>query len=228
MNWPQMRLAALFSGGKDSTYAVYLAERMGHRVKFLLTVYPRSDESLYFHYPNIRLTKLQAEAMGKRHLALEAGEDELDALRRLIARVSGQVEGVVSGAVASRFQRERFRKICEEYGLRFLAPLWGKRPTALLHEVLEAGFQVMVTGVAAEGLGRDWLGVLLTYGRVKVLEELEKRLGVNPAGEGGELETLVLDCPLFSKRIEVKRYDVRWMGDRGILLVLEAGLVEKR
>ena len=222
-----MRLAALFSGGKDSTYAIYLAEKLGHIVEYLLTVYPESDESLYFHYPNIWLTRLQAQAMRKEHLIEEAGKRELEALSLLLDKVENRVEGIVSGAVASRFQYEAFGRLCREHGLKVLTPLWKKPPLKLLQEILSEKFKVLVTGVAAEGLGQDWLGAILTPRRLRLLEELERKLGVNPVGEGGEFETLVLDCPLFRKRLKILSSEIIWMGDRGFLKIEEAKLVEK-
>ena len=226
-----MRLAALFSGGKDSTYAVYVVERMGHAVTHLLTVIPSSEDALYFHYPNAWVTALQAKAMRREHLAVECGvgrEEELSALGKLLDAVMGRVDGVVTGALASRFQYESFKKLCEERGLDTIAPLWGRNPLKLLREIIAEGFDAIITGVAAAGLGEELLGAQLTPELVRRLEQLGRELGIHPGGEGGEFETLVLDCPLFEKRIEVLESENVWMGDRGVLYVRRACLAEKR
>ncbi len=225
-----VRLASLYSGGKDSTYSVYLAERMGHRVTHLLTVIPSGEDSLFFHYPNAWITALQAEAMGKEHLAIESPtgrEAELEALGRLLDTVAGKVEGVVVGALASRFQYEAFNRLCRERGLDVLAPLWGKNPLKLLREVVAEGFEVIITGVAAAGLGEEMLGRRITPELIRLIEDVSRRMGVHPGGEGGEFETLVLDSPMFRKRIEVLSSEKVWRGDRGVLYIRRARLRER-
>ena len=226
-----MRLAALFSGGKDSTYAIYLMERRGHDVKYLLTIFPESDESLYFHHPNIEFTKLQAEAMMKRQLVERCGigrDEEISALTRLIKKVSGIVDGVISGAIASRFQLKAFKEACERYDLDLFAPLWGMDPLTILREMINEGFEVIITGVAAAGLGRELLGARLTPSLVEEIEEISNKFGVNPAGEGGEFETFVLDAPIFRRRIKVVEVEVDWRSDRGFLRIKGAELVKKK
>lgn len=221
------KLAALFSGGKDSTYAIYKVEKIGYMVDFLLTVYPSSPDSLYFHYPNIKLTELQARAMEKKHIAAEVRDDELDALRSLISRISQKIDGVVLGVSSSSFQKKIVENICREYGLGLLTPLWGTNPDKLLKDIVESGFQVMVTGVAALGLTREWLGKILSIEDVDKLKEISKRYGVNVSGEGGEMETMILDCPLFKKKIEVLDYEIVWEMDRGFFIIKKAELKEK-
>jgi len=226
-----LRLAALFSGGKDSTYAIYLMERRGHDVEYLLTIFPKSDESLYFHYPNIELTRLQAEAMGMHQLVERCGIgkiEEISALTRLIEKVSGIVDGVISGAIASRFQLKAFREVCERYGLNLFAPLWGMNPLTILQEIIDDRFEVIITGVAAAGLGKDFLGARLTPSLVEELRKISDRFGINLAGEGGEFETFVLDAPIFKYRIEVLEAEVDWRGDRGFLKIRKTRLVKKK
>lgn len=223
-----MRLAALFSGGKDSTYAIYLAENMGHVVEVLLTFLPQSIDSYLFHYPNIHLTPLQAEAMGRHHIIYPvAGMDEEEALKRALSEVAGRVDGVVAGALASSYQRERMKRAAEKHGFTVLTPLWGQNPGELLRQMLRNGFEIMVVAVAAAGMDRSWLGRILDEEAVKELEALSERHGVNPAGEGGEMETMVLDCPLFRKRIKPLEKSVVWRGVYGYLRIERAVLVDK-
>jgi ABC transporter with metal-binding/Fe-S-binding domain ATP-binding protein len=221
------RLAALFSGGKDSTYAIYCTEKIGYNVDLLLTIYPSSSESLYFHYPNVKLTRLQAEAMRKKHIAKEAFSNELEALRDLIKRISHDIDKVVLGVSSSSFQKKAVESICREYGVEVFTPLWGLEPSKLLREIIKSNFQVMVTGVAALGLTMEWLGKILTEEDVEKLEEVSKKYGVNVCGEGGEMETIVLDCPLFKEKIQVLDYEVDWRGDRGSLIIRKAELRRK-
>ncbi|HYY49204.1 MAG TPA: diphthine--ammonia ligase [Thermoplasmata archaeon] len=223
-----MRVAALFSGGKDSTYAAYVAVQRGWDLTHLLSIVPADRESMLFHVPNLHLTPFLAEAMG-RPLVTEAatpGEvGELDALRRIFRRV--EVDGIVVGAIASDYQHERVNRIAEESGLRVFAPLWRHDPRRLVRDYLAAGFEIVFSAVAAEGLDASWLGRRWDDRTIEDLLRLQATRGVHPCGEGGEFETLVLDGPLFHQRLEVRRAEPRWSGQAGVWQVLEARLVPK-
>ncbi len=216
-----MRVAALFSGGKDSTYAVYVAQQMGWEVDPLVTIYPR-EASMMFHHPNVRWTPLLAEALELGHVAAECGEgeaEELAALERVLRDLP--VDGVVSGAVASDYQHSRIHGVCHDLGLRTYSPLWRKDQRALLRDILDARFRVCVVGVFAEGLDAEWLGRLLDDDAAEDLEALETRLGVSPTGEGGEYESLVLDGPNFRWPLTLGEATKEWDGVRGVLRVDE-------
>ncbi len=222
-----MKLAALYSGGKDSTYAIYLARQAGHEVVNLVTVHP-AEGSWMYHVPNIRWTELQAKALGIEQLTDEAGEGEereLEALRRILART--EVEGVVVGAIASDYQYTRVNRVCESLRLWVHAPLWRKDPRRLLMEYVAAGFHIIVVGVSAEGMGKDWLGRPLDWDACEDILRLGDRYGVHPVGEGGEFETMVLDGPDFSSRLEVLKAEPLWEGSSGSLRILDARLVQK-
>jgi predicted ATP pyrophosphatase (TIGR00289 family) len=137
------------------------------------------------------------------------------------------VEGVVSGAIASNYQKNNIDKICEELGLVSLAPLWGREPVELIREMLRAGFEIIITSAAAQGLDENWLGRKLDEKALQDLIKLRERYGVNPSGEGGEYESLVLDAPFFKSRIEVAEAEKTWRGTSGHYLVKRARLVEK-
>ena len=226
-----MRLAALFSGGKDSTLAIQLAEAMGHHVDYLITVKAASEESYYFHYPNIWTTSLQARAMDRRQIMVSARsvsrDDELQALRDAVELIRDEVDGLLSGVNRSRSQHDSFQRLCEELGLKFLAPLWMRDPREVLEEVVSSGITAMIVGVAAMGLGRELLGKIIDHELISLLNSLSEKYGVSMLSEGGEFETLVLDSPLFKKRIEILDYEIRWSGYSGMLLVREARLAEK-
>jgi diphthine-ammonia ligase len=226
-----MRLAALFSGGKDSTLAIQLAEVMGHHVDYLITVKAASEESYYFHYPNIWVTSLQARAMGRRQIMVSARsasrDDELRALRDAVELIRDEVDGIISGVNRSRSQHYSFQRICDELGLKLLTPIWMRDPQEVLEEVVSSGITAMIVGVAAMGLGRELLGRIIDHELINLLNSLSERYDVNVLGEGGEFETLVLDSPLFKKRIRILEYEVRWSGYSGMLLVREARLAEK-
>jgi len=223
-----MRLASLFSGGKDSTYATYLAVVGGEEVAYLVTMMPRRDDSWMFHTVNIRLAPVVAEALGIECVVRETcgeKERELGDLRDVLESLD--VDGLLTGAIASTYQRSRVDDICNELGLRHVVPLWSRDGLELLQEMISAGMAIVVTSVAARGLNQGWLGRVLDSKAVGELGDLSRRFGVNVCGEGGEMETLVLDAPWFRGRLEVLRAETDWDGVRGSYLVKEARLVPK-
>ena len=221
----------LFSGGKDSTLALHRAAATDE-VVCLVTVVPDNPESYLFHTPNLHLTALQAEAMGLplvRQTSAGVEEEEVADLAEAVrqARDDHSVEGIVSGAVESVYQATRVQRVCDDLGLWCFNPLWQLDQLALLREVVEGGYEVMVTGVAAPPLDEAWLGRKIDADTVAELEGLWRSHGINPAGEGGELETTVLDAPMFKKRIHVDSTLVEFGRDSGVLRIERAGLVVK-
>jgi len=227
-----MKLAALFSGAKDSTFAIYKAMQAGHEIECLVSLASENPESYMFHYPNVKWTKMQAEAMGIPIIMRETAgekEKELEDLRRILHEIKSDegIQGIVSGALASRYQKSRIDKICEELGLKPLAPLWGKNPEKHWEDILESGFEVIVTTVACEGLGREWLGRRINDEALLELKNLSEKHGFNLAGEGGEFETFVLDGPIFKKKLKILKAERVWEGDSGSYLIKRLELVEK-
>lgn len=218
-----MRVVALCSGGKDSIYALRLAMQQGHEVARVVAMIPKREDSWLFHYPNIELVDLFAECVGLPLIKAETSgerEQELIDLKRVLQGLD--VEGVVSGAIASNYQKSSINGICDELGLKSIAPLWGRDPAQLLQEMLGAGFKIIVTSAAAQGLDFNWLGRELNEKALGDLVELGKKYGVNPAGEGGEFETLVLDAPFFKSKIEVMEAERVWCGTSGYYLIKRA------
>ncbi|MCD6448570.1 MAG: TIGR00289 family protein [Thermoplasmata archaeon] len=222
-----MRVACLISGGKDSLYACYVAMHYGWSIDALIAVKPKKI-SWMFHYENISLVPLIAETMGKKLLMKESEaekENELEDLKELIQKAG--VDGVISGAIASEYQRTRIEKICHEIGVKSFTPLWHKRQEDLLQDLIKAGFEVIITAVAAEGFGKDWLGRKIDEKCIEELLEIGKKYGINVAGEGGEFETLVIDCPLYRKKLRIIEAERKWDGSRGTYEVRKAELIEK-
>jgi diphthine-ammonia ligase len=223
-----MRVAALVSGGKDSALALYRALRLGYDVKFLVTMFPQREDSWMFHFPNIHLADLFAKAVEIPLVKAETvgiKETELGDLRNLLATLD--VEGVVSGAISSRYQKKRIDKVCQELNLQSIVPLWQEDSMQLLNEIIYLNFDVIIVGVYAYGFDQSWLGRKINSTTLKNLVELNDKYQISLVGEGGEYETLVLDAPFFKKRIKVLRTDRIWENHSGYLLVKEAKLVEK-
>jgi diphthine-ammonia ligase len=223
-----MRVAVLASGGKDSTLALYYALKEGHEVAYLATMVPSREDSWMFHYPNIGLIDLFAEAVGIPVVkAVTSGikETELEDLKCLIEDLD--VEGVVSGAVESNYQKARIDNICSQLNLKSLAPLWRNDHLVMLREMFELKFNVIMVGVYAHGFDDKWLGRKIDEQAVEDLMFLNRSYGVSLVGEGGEYETLVLDASFFKKRIRVVVAEKVWRGQSGYFLVSEARLESK-
>ena len=220
-----MRLASLFSGGKDSVYATFLASQEGE-LAYLVTINPRRDDSWMFHTVNLHLVPLLAEAQELKLVTVESGgekEKELQDLQQALGVLD--IDGIVTGAIASSYQKERVDAICNELGLAHVSPLWGRSSPGLLDEVIKEGMKVVVTTVAAMGLDMRWLGRVLDWDAAVELKELGLRHGFDVCGEGGELETLVVDAPWFRKRLEIVKARNEWDGVRGSYVVEMARLV---
>jgi ABC transporter with metal-binding/Fe-S-binding domain ATP-binding protein len=223
-----MNVAALFSGGKDSTYAIYLGQQRGWDVSRLITMVPEKGESHMFHIPNIELAGMLAEAMGIPHLNVPtAGKEELE-LEDLKKALTGLgVDGIVSGAIASDYQHTRIDRLCHELGLVSFSPIWRWSQTSVLEDIIAAGFKVMIVGVYADGMGKEWLGRILNKETLGELAALSEKNRMNVSGEGGEFETLVLDGPNFVKRLEILDSEITWDGTRGEYRITNARLEEK-
>ena len=224
-----MRLAALVSGGKDSVLALYRAQQMGHNIEVLATMIPKRSDSYMFHHPNIHMTDYLAKALEIPLVHAETSgikEKELEDLNNLLASLD--VEGVVTGAIASSYQKERIDKLCNEIGIESVAPLWHQDPLAIMDELLDLKFKVIIVGVYAHGLDEKWLGREITKESLEELVELNRRFQISLVGEGGEYESLVLDAPMFRKRIEILESEASYENSSGVLTIKKAKLTAKR
>ena len=226
-----MKAVVLYSGGKDSTMAVYHALKNGDEVYALLTMVSRNKESYMFHVPDIHMVDYCSAAMEIPVIdVLTDGikEEELGDLESLLIRMKEKdVEAVYTGALASEYQRSRIEGICEKLSLKCISPMWHQDPVEYMNEIVDLGFEVIITSVAAYGLDKKWLGRKITKETVDELVKLNKKYGIHPAFEGGEAETLVLDAPMYDRRIVVDEANVYWDVDNGIYNITKAHLEEK-
>src|SRR3989441_10090446 len=159
MGASSVRVGVLFSGGKDSAYAIWLLQHQGWEIPVLVTVQPKRPESFIFHYPGIESTSLQSKALGIDRVLIREEKSGLDELQNTLSRVKRDygIEGVATGAVASDYQKTRFDHICDSTGLRSFSPLWHKKPATIADDLIQARFDAIISGVAARGLDRSWL-----------------------------------------------------------------------
>ena len=230
--------ASLFSGGKDSSWALYRAMASDRDVSHLVTVHPGAESYMY-HVPATRLARLAAESIGRPLVEVDPdafdadvatdsgaqGDRELAPLERAVGDLDAKVDltGVTAGAVESEYQTSRIRGMCDRLGIDLYAPLWGEDPRELAEAMLDAGFEIRIIRVAARGLDESWLGRTLDREALDELGALNEEYGVHVLGEGGEFETLVVDGPHMDRRIELE-YERRWEATRGSIDVTDAWL----
>ena len=223
-----LRIACLASGGKDSALALYRGIRQGHEIKYLVTMVPEREDSWMFHYPNIHLVDLFAEAAG---IPLCKGktrgikEVELEDLKHVLQKLD--VKGVLSGAVSSEYQKTRIDRVCKELRLASVTPLWHEDPLKLLRELVNLNFEAIIVGVYAYGFTREWLGRTIDEEAIDEFIRLNHEYQISMVGEGGEYETLVLNAPFFTKKIKLLKVEKTWDGQSGYLSVKDATIVEK-
>lgn len=192
-----MKAVALFSGGKDSLYALHLAEKQGVTVDNLITLLPTLPWPSP-HSENIEALKLLAESMGK-HLTIVDFKIEdafLEALKSL------EVDALVAGDINVEAHLVGLQDVCGKTGLKLLEPIYDRDTSELFHEIFGLGFKALITGVNLECLGEEWLGFVISKETSGGF--LPKIGSVDPLGENGEFHTLVLECPLYTKPFKVK------------------------
>jgi ABC transporter with metal-binding/Fe-S-binding domain ATP-binding protein len=224
----EMKVASLFTGGKDSTYSTYIAQQWGWEIKYLVTLFPVTPNSWMFHYPNIHLTPLLAKALDiplvQKETSGEKGK-ELEDLKEVLSSI--EVEGIVSGVTASEYQRIHLGRIAYNLNLKHFVPLWYKDQAKLLLEMIQAGFKIIMVGCFAQGFDKGWLGKEIDLDCIEELKELSKRYKISMVGEGGEFESLVIDGPNFRKKMIIDEAKKEWKRDRGIYRVKKVHLEEK-
>ncbi|PIT85040.1 TIGR00289 family protein [Candidatus Micrarchaeota archaeon CG10_big_fil_rev_8_21_14_0_10_45_29] len=215
-----MKVAILFSGGKDSAYATHLCLSWGWEVIWV-TVLPQKD-SMMFHHPNVKWCKLQAQASGiKIHEIKTTHKNELEDLQKKLKKL--KIDGIVTGAIASDYQRQRIEIIGDALGIPTFNPLWHKGEE-FLKQMLEE-MQVYIASVSAEGLGEKWLAKEFLPNDVDILSAMKPP--ISPYLEGGEGETFVTDAPFFKKRIQILEWEKSFKGMAGKAVIKKAKLVKK-
>ncbi|KAI4364543.1 hypothetical protein MLD38_020619 [Melastoma candidum] len=226
-----MKVVALVSGGKDSCYAMMKCIQYGHQIVALANLLPSDDsvdelDSYMYQTVGHQIIVSYAECMGlplfrrrirgsTRHQDLSYKKtlgDEVEDMYILLKEVKKQipsVDAVSSGAIASDYQRLRVESVCSRLGLVSLAYLWKQDQSLLLQEMIDNGISAVLVKVAAIGLDpkkhlAQEISSLFNY-----LHKLKELYGINVCGEGGEYETLTLDCPLFVHyRIILKEFKI--------------------
>lgn len=227
----KMKSAVLFSGGKDSVMALNYAINNGDDVKYLLSIKSENDESYMFHVPNIHLTDLISQAVEIPLIEVKTAgvkEEELEDLKEGFKQLKSLgIEAIYTGALFSTYQKSRIEKLTDELDMKAISPYWHMDPKEYMDLVIDSGFKVIISGVFAYGLDESWLGRLIDKEALSELEKISEKTYLHLAFEGGEAETLVIDGPIFKRRIEILEAETDWHLDNGTYTVINAKLVDK-
>lgn len=207
-------LGCLFSSGKDSTYALHLMRQKGYPIKCLINIDVENDFSYMYHKASKEIVKLQAKAMNIPLIQVKTKGEKEKELKELeyafkTAKKEYGIKGVITGALYSNYQKTRVENICKKLKIECFSPLWHIDQEKLMRELLENNFKIIFTKIAADGLDKSWLGKVITKNEINMLVELNKKVGINIAGEGGEFESLVLNCPVFKKEVKIIDYEIK-------------------
>jgi ABC transporter with metal-binding/Fe-S-binding domain ATP-binding protein len=214
-----MAWAALTSGGKDSILACQRAIDSGKVVRYLVTARPKNHDSYMFHSANLDAVPVIARVAGMEYAEIETEgtkEAELQDLEEGLAALD--IEGVIAGAVASRYQADRVKAIADRLGLALFTPLWHLDPEALLSEVARR-MDAMIVVTAAQGLDASFLGARFNDDLILRLRQVAAKSRIHLAGEGGEYESLTLNAPFFSRPVTYATTEIRSTTDRHELVL---------
>jgi Asparagine synthase (glutamine-hydrolyzing) len=195
------KLVGLTSGGKDSNAALLRMQRRNNKLECLLTLRSKNKDSYMFDSKKEEKDlEWQADRMDiplRKQNTKGKKEEELKDLERGLEQVKRKfdVDGVVSGAIESTYQRDRVDRVAEKVGLKVYTPLWQFNRKQYMHWLIREGFEVKITDVAARGLDESWIGKVLDEESIEELIDLADKYRFHPAGEGGEYETKVVGFP---------------------------------
>jgi len=228
-----MDVAVLFSGGKDSVYALYEAQNdKTVNVKTLVTIISENSDSYMFHTPNIKWAEFQAKALGLPILIKSTPgekEKELKDLENALKQAQDKykIKGLYAGALFSEYQKKRVHDICKKLRLKLFSPFWNKDPEEYMKDVISL-FDALIIKVSAECLNRDFLGKRIDKKILEKLKEINKENNININGEGGEFETFVVDGKNFRKTIEIKKSHIMMESENtGVFLIDDIILINK-
>ena len=218
-----MKFVALLSGGKDSCFNIIKCTENKHELVALANLMPQQSEAeeinsfmyqsaahntIPFMAECFGVPLYRQEILGRAVIqSLDYDRDEADEVEDLflllqrIINMHPDIEGVSCGAIVSNYQRLRVENVCSRLNLTPLTYLWMRDRKDLLDEIISSGIVAVLVKVAGAGLDPyKHLGKDLAEMR-PILHRLHERFGLDFCGEGGEYESLVLDCTIFKKRL---------------------------
>ena len=207
-----MKVAILYSGGKDSNYALAYALEKGWEVSYLLSVKPTRTDCYLFHYATVEHANIQAKILGIKHILVMCNvagpKIEAKIIRKVVEK--NPVDAVILGGTGLQVtQIKSIQDALLPLGVETFASHAGYDHGKLVEEMLEKGYKIMITQFAAEGLNEEWLGKVLDKASFRDIKYLSMKYGFHVGGDGSAFDTFVLDCPLFKGKVEfdsIKKY----------------------
>ncbi|HYO07246.1 MAG TPA: diphthine--ammonia ligase, partial [Phototrophicaceae bacterium] len=191
------------------------------------------DESMLYHFPNNTLFKRISEAVEipiiEKYCNDIRKEQEIGELCLSVKQAIDQysIKGLIHATISSRFQLKVFEEISNNLNLKLYSPVWGIDPFQYYNDLMDSDFEIIITRVAAHGLDEKWLGRTIDRENYELLKKYSKKYKFNITFEGGEAETMVLNCPIYKKRIRIAKYSLKWDGIRGTFEILDVDLITK-
>jgi diphthine-ammonia ligase len=211
-----MSYISSWSGGKDSCLAAYLALGQGYKISHLVNFISQEFKRVSFHGTEAKLIQLQSQAIGipllQKQTTWESYEQEFkEAVQSLLPQ---GIKGMVFGDIYLDEHKEWVERVCGELGIEAIEPLWGKDTEKILTDFIDAGFEAIIVSASDQLIDRGWVGQQLDRKSLTYL----KAKNIDLCGENGEYHTLVVNGPLFKRRIEITESrtinrDNRWLLD---------------
>ncbi len=200
-----MRVIVSTSGGKDSTFALYKAQQLGHEVVCLANTIANDSKRVRFHGIKAEIIQQQAKSLGipvlQKVTTPESYRTEyIDNIRQAVK--DEQVEGLVLGDIFLQDCFDWAEQICDELKIKLIEPLWQVDPEEIMKEFIDSGFEAVVVSTQASILDQSWVGRGLDE---SFLQNIKRLKGVDICGENGEYHTFVLNGPIFKKKLVIKR-----------------------
>ena len=199
-----MQVVVSWSGGKESCFACYKAILEGFEVSHLLN-FVSKDERCMYHGLDSKLMVAQSQAIGipliQREVTWDTYEGAFKAVMIELKQMG--VKGSVFGDIDVQEHKDWVDRVCSEVGITSIEPLWGLNPEQILTDFIDGGFEAIVVNTKADIFGEEWLGRKVDRSFFEDLRKLHSKHNVHICGEWGEYHTLVLDGPIFKRRIKI-------------------------
>ena len=227
----KMDVAILYSGGKDSTLSIEYALEKKWNIKYLISVKPNRTDCYLFHFATVEQTKNMVDILGIKQVYAACSDADPQKEAIIVKEIVEQhpVDSVILGGIGlQETQINSIRDALFPLGVDVFATHVGHDHVKLMKEMLIKGYDIIITEVAADGLGMKWLGERLTLDNLEDFVKTAEKYGFHPGGEGGSYNTLVVDGPIFSKRLEILSFDKVMEGEfNGYIEVKESKVIDK-
>jgi len=209
-----MDVAVLYSGGKDSTFAIQHVLEKGWNIKYLISVKPTRKDCYLFHYATVELTKELSKILNIPQIYLKCSvadpKKEAEIIKRAVEKQQKNVKidaVVLGGTGLQETQLKSIQNALIPLKIEVFAAHAGEDHDLIMEKMLDEGYEIIITQIASDGLSK-WLGKRITLENFNALKEDSVKYGFHVGGEGGYYDSLVLDAPIFRKRLKIDSYKI--------------------